>query len=114
MGNSLDSEDAFAFAIDLHGKLAIVNFEYRHIIGRSLEHDLESFLFIALVSVGTVLVAKNGLQLMYVKRGATLIYYGIEDLIKDPASLKKEIAAVLNLVYRVGISKAAPLLFIYR
>jgi len=111
VGNHLDSQDTFAFAIHLDRQLPIMDFEDRQIIDRSLDHDLEPGLAFDVTSEkGTMLGAKDGLDPLKLKRGPRSIDRALKDLLQDAASRKEEITAILDLVNRIGVTESTFLL----
>jgi len=109
--NGLDSQYAFAFAIDLECELPKVHLENRQIIDRSLDHDLEPRAFPPFIIFGARLVAKDGLQGLYVKRSTAALNEAMKNLIHRMAAPEEKIAAILCLKDRIGVVKTASLLF---
>ena len=111
--NDLDAEHAFAFGIDLQRHLAAVHFEDRHIIRRCLDHDSPSrgCLF-PLVIVRALLVAEDRLDAIQIERPARAVNQCPEDLLHLPVGGEQQIGAVLHLIDRVLVPKAAPFLFL--
>ena len=112
VGNYLDSQDAFAFAIHLDRHLPIMDFEDGQMIDRCLDHDLKSGCALGFPpEMGTVFGAEDGLDGLKLKRGTGSINRALKDLIQDATSPKEEIPAILGLVNRIGVPESAsPLL----
>jgi len=111
VGNYLDSQDVFAFAIHLDRQLPIMDFEDGQMIDRFLDHDLKSGLALDFPpEMGTVCGAKDGLDGLKLKRGPRSINRALKDLIQDATSRKEEIPAILGLVNRIGVPESTFLL----
>jgi hypothetical protein len=112
VGNHLDSQDAFAFAIHLDRQFPIMDFEDRQIIDRSLDHDLQSGFALDVPPEKTPMFgAKDGLDPLQLKRGTRSINGALKDLLQDAASRKEEIPAILGLVNGIGVTESSSLLF---
>ncbi len=112
MGNTLDPEYAFAFAINPDGQLPKLYSENRQVIVRSLDRYLEArALTVFLRPVRTILATKNGLDCLYIERGPGSLNNALEYLGHDVSGLEEEISAVLCLVNRVGVLETGSLLF---
>src|SRR5262249_2240620 len=112
MNDDLDPKHAFAFAINLQSQATTVQLEDRQIIGRSLDRDFPLCCArFARAIFWTALVSKDCFYRLQVQPHAAAVNQSLKDLFHVTANLEDEVAAVLNLVVRVLISKAAqPLL----
>jgi hypothetical protein len=111
--DGLDAKDAFAFGIDLQSQLATVQFEDRQIIHRSLDRDfpLGRLLFSRAIS-RTTLVSKDGSDGLQIQRGAAAVDQRLKDLLHVAADFEDQIAAKLDLIVGVLITKSAAVLLL--
>jgi len=113
MSNGFDSEDAFAFAINLEGQVSEMHLKNRQIIDRSLDRHLKTKpLAVPVFPVGTVLVAKDGFHRFYVERAPRPVNESLEYLVHGVPAGEEEIPAVLCLVNRVGVAESGLLLLL--
>ena len=69
MKNNLDTEDAFAFGIDLESQLAEVEFKDRQVILRSLDHDFQSRPLSVLSPVRAAFCSEDGFEQFHIQAG---------------------------------------------
>src|SRR5208282_227353 len=87
--------------------------EDRQIIRRSLDRDFPfGRLHVAWAVFRPALVAEDGLYRLQVQRRPAAIDQGLEDLLHAPANQEYQISAVLHLIVREVVPKAAALLLL--
>ena len=112
MYDNLDSQYASAFAIHLHGESAEMDFEHRQIIDRFLDHDFDPRQFTMPVTVvGTVFMAKDGLERTNIKCNACALNDAIKHMIQNLSAREQQVPAQFRLKYRIRISDARFFLF---
>lgn len=85
-----------------------MDFEDGQVIGRSLDHDRLARRMDPLArTCGTFLAAKDGFDLLDMQSRTSQVNDSIEHLLHLSATLKEQVTAVLGLVNRVALSKAA-------
>ena len=108
----LDSQDAFAFAIHLDRQLPIMDLEDRQIIDRSLDHDLDSGTLAVAPEKGAMFGAKEGLDRFEIQGSSGSINNPLKHLIQVLSTREEKVAAIFDLVDRIGVTESAFLLLL--
>jgi hypothetical protein len=108
--DALDAKHAFAFGIDLQSQLATVQLEDQ-IMHRSLDRDFPLGRWLISLAVSrTALVSKDRPDCPQIQRRTAAVNEGLKNLLHVPADFEDQVAAVLDLVVRVLVTKPAALL----
>lgn len=110
MNDDLDSQDAFAFSIELGGQFTEMGLKDRHVILRCLDHNLQSRHFFAFTPGWAFLGAKDGFEYFDVEFSACSINHTMENLIQIATAFKQQIATILSLINRILILETTTLL----
>lgn len=110
VNDDLDTKDAFAFGIELGGDSPKMNLGHRHVIRRSLDHDLLSMDVLACTLAGTLFGSQDGPKLLYVQLRARPVDHPLKYLFQFAPSGKEQVARILPLVDGVSIPEAGLLL----
>ena len=110
--NCLEAQDVLAFGIGLERERAKVQLEHRQVIHRSLEHNCKARGRGCLVPEGTALGPKYRLEVADRDAGARAVNQALKDLLHLATATEQQVAAVLDVIHRVCIAKAAALLLV--
>ena len=113
MDDRLEAQDALAFGVALEGQLAEVQLEHRQAIHRSLERDRDPRRALAGARPQvSALGAEDGSDLAQAQPRPVAIDQILEHLLHLTPDREEQIAAVLDLIDRVGVPEAGALLLV--
>src|SRR4029450_13823640 len=97
--------------VRLQRQVPEVDLEHREVIRQGLEHDLEPRRRVARsVPVRTPSGAEEGSHLAHIQACTRAVDYALKDLLQLTAALEQEVPTVIDLIHRVGVAEAGPLL----
>ena len=110
VGDGFEPQDAFAFGIALQGQVPEVDLELGQVIRRCLDRDLQPGRSAAPRGARAHLGAEQRDHLGDIQAGPGPVHRGVKDVLHLPAAVKQQVAAVFDLVDRVGVDEAGLLL----
>ena len=112
MSDRLEAQDAFAFGVGLQGQVSEVDLEDREVPPRFLDHDCLSRGEVVAGAVRAAFAAEQRAHHRDVEPGSGAVDQRVEQAVHHRSGGEHQVAAVLDLVDRVVVAKAALLLLI--